>query len=151
MEDGTKSYSEACNLIRHYSNLSFSVRILSFLHGLTLLSAWVLNFSSKNYLILFSIPSFGLFLTFLIYKFHKGYYDASGFVIGEAAKMEESLFIENFRPISSFKIYHAKKYKGKLQKLLILNAPFTFIGILFAILFLITIRSYIFYQCYQQN
>jgi len=141
--DATKSYSETCNTIRHYSNLSFSVRILSIVQGLTLVAAWILNYKDCNYLILFAIPFFGLLFTLLIYKFHMGYFDATGYFIKLAASMEETLFPENFRPFYSFKIYHDKKYKSRTSKFIILNAPFTLISILFVFILLLTFLKFL--------
>lgn len=144
IRDNTKSYSEVCNAIRHYSNLSFTVRTLSIIQGLVILGVWFDNYDKNQYILLITLPIFGLLFTSLIYRFHKGYFDAVSFFIDHARQAEYELFDEGHRPYSSFKIYHVSKYKGKFAQVFILNAPFTFIGMLFVVaLFLTTCKYYL--------
>jgi len=138
MEADIKTYTETCNTIRHYSNLSFSVRVLSLVQGLTIFATWLVNYSKQDYLILISLPLFGLLFTWLIYKFHKGYYDSTGFFIERAIKIEESIANENLKTFTHFKPYHDKMYGSKGAKIITINAPFTFISIIFFIIFLVS-------------
>lgn len=129
-------------MVRHYSNLSFTVRTLSLVQGLILVGSWTLNYSSCHFTLLFLLPFFGLLLTGLIYKFHKGYYDAAGEFIEKAAKIETELFSETARPFSDFKAYHDKRYKSWYSRFVVLNATFTLIATLFVCMLIFTTLKY---------
>jgi len=137
-----KSYSETCNIIRHYSSLSFNIRVLSIVQGITLAGAWVLNYENCNLLVLLSLPIFGLLFTYLSHTFHKSYYDTTGFFLTEVSKMEEGLFSESYRPFTEFKVDHDKRFKSTFQKIISINAPFTLNSILFVGQLILTIIKF---------
>ncbi len=128
-KENIKAYEETSNTIRHYSNASLTVRVMSVVQGVAILGAWVVAVNEKQLFHQFTLPIFGLIFTFLLYRFHLGYFNATGFFYDLASKMEQELFDEGFRPINAYHTFHEKKYSGLLGKLFTLNAPFTLIGL----------------------
>ncbi len=129
-----KAYEQACNTIRHYSNMSFTTRIVSIVQGLVLLAAWIAaNNNECNKALLIFVSSFGIAFTFLLFFFHRGYWDALEFLYSNVSKMEENLFDEGFRPHHEYNKIHVRKYKKIWRQILIIYAPFTLIGISFTI------------------
>jgi hypothetical protein len=97
--DQTKAYAEACNTIRHYSTASLTVRLASVVQGITILGAWAIAFTQKMPPLMIIFPIAGLLFTVLLYRFHLGYFRATGALYNLAAKMEE-IFEEDFRPFT---------------------------------------------------
>ncbi|MCW5211782.1 hypothetical protein VU04_02600 [Desulfobulbus sp. TB] len=127
-KDNHKAYAEACNIIRHYSNASMTVRVMSVVQGIAILGGWVVAMNGGKGFHQQVLPMFGIIFTFLLYRFHLGYFNATAYFYELASKMEQTLFDEEFRPIDSYHNYHEDKYKGLFGKLFTLNAPFTLIG-----------------------
>lgn len=123
-----KAYEETCNLLRHYSNSSLTVRLMSITQGIVLLGGWLMAINGRYEFLLVALPIFGLLFTLFLYNFHLGYYKATEHMYSVASKMESTLFDDGFRPMTSYKLSHEMKYSSILTKLLILNAPFTLIG-----------------------
>lgn len=138
MKDNIEAYKETCNTIRHYSNSSFNVRVLSIAQGLGLLTAWGLSFEKGNLYILVSISIFGLLFTWLLFRFHMGYFYATTYFFKLASEMEDILFDEGFRPFNAYNKEHEKKYEGIMSKITVLNAPFALIGISFIVTLIIS-------------
>lgn len=126
--DNLKAYEEACNLLRHYSNSSLTVRIMSIVQGVALLGGWVIAINGKFLFLLIALPFFGIFFTLFLYRFHLGYYNATAYLYSIAAQMEYKLFDQEFRPMTLYKQFHEAKYGSIKGKLFTLNAPFTLIG-----------------------
>ena len=136
-----KAYEQACNTIRHYSNLSFTTRTISIVQGLVLLGTWVVanNNTNCSKVVFIFISSFGVVFTLLLFFFHKGYWDALDFLYGYVSKIENNLFDLGFKPHYEYNKIHIKKYKGIWRRTLIIYAPFTLIGVLFVVLLIISI------------
>ena len=83
-------------------------------------------------------PVAGLLFTGLLYRFHLGYFRATGFFYNIAAKIEEKFFEEDCRPIAMYNVEHEKVYGNIWGKTFTLNAPFALIGTLFVMALLIT-------------
>jgi hypothetical protein len=133
-----KAYSEACNTLRHYSNASLTVRVLSVVQGIAILAAWAYALTQKISPLMIVFPIAGLLFTVLLYRFHIGYFRATVFFYNKAAKIEEKLFDPEFRPIEAYNEKHAKLYESIWGKLFTLNAPFALIGTLFILALVIT-------------
>ena len=136
-----KAYSEACNTLRHYSNASLTVRVLSVVQGIAILAAWAYALTQKISPLMIVFPIAGILFTILLYRFHVGYFRATGFFYDEAAQLEEKLFDSGFRPIAAYHKKHDDLYGNIRGKVFTLNAPFALIGILFALAFAITLWS----------
>lgn len=129
-----KAYEETCNMLRHYSNASLTVRLGSAAQGITLLGAWGIALAQKNSQLIILLPITGLLITALLYRFHLGYFRAVEFFYGLGEKMEETLFNNpDFRPISRYQQRHKKLYRHLWARIFTLLAPFTLTGTLFVI------------------
>lgn len=135
-------YSEACITLRHYSNSSLTVRAASIVQGIALLIAWVsVEFNHKSgYTI--AIPIAGFLFTWLLYRFHKGYFEATEIFYESAANIEKKLFDEDCRPHAKYLSIHKEKYSDKSKIFFTINAPFTLVGSLFFCAFLISMIKY---------
>lgn len=135
-------YSEACSTLRHYSNSSLTVRITSIVQGIALLIAWAyVVFKDKSgYTV--AIPIAGFLFTWLLYRFHKGYFEATEIFYGSAANLERKLFDEDCRPHAKYLKLHQEKYSDKSNIFLTINAPFTLVGSLFFCEFFISLIRY---------
>ena len=139
-EQNKIAYQETCSIIRHYSNASFTVRLMAVVQGFTVLGAWAIILEKNvNFLLLIALPIIGLIFTLLFYKFHMGYFRATKYFYKYASNIEKELFDDGFRPIGDYDIYHDKIYNTFFNKLLTLNATFTFIGLAFAIALILTV------------
>lgn len=129
-----KAYEEACNMLRHYSNASLTVRLGAAFQGITLLGVWGVAFAQKNSQLMILLPATGLVITALLYRFHLGYFRATEFYYGVGEKMEQSLFnSHDFRPITAYQQKHKELYRDIWARIFTLLAPFTLTGTLFAI------------------
>jgi hypothetical protein len=137
-----KAYSEACNILRHYSNASLTVRVLSVAQGITILGAWTVALTQKIFPLMIIFPIAGLLFTLLLYRFHIGYFSATAFFYDKAAQMEEELFGSEFRPIDAYNKKHDELYGNLWGRLFTLNAPFALIAILFAIALVATFLTH---------
>ena len=137
--DQLKAYSEACNTLRHYSNASLTVRLASVVQGIAILGAWAVAVTQKMSPLMIVFPIAGLLFTALLYRFHIGYFRATGFFYDVASRMEEKFFDEDCRPISAYHKMHAEIYNNIWRRVFTLNAPFTLIAILFVLALLITL------------
>lgn len=136
--DRTKAYSEACGILRHYSNVSFLVRAASFVQGLAIMLPWTQAIATGGSHFTAVFPLAGILFTVLLYRFHSGYFRATCFFYEAAAKMEEQMFPEGFRPIADYDRRHDEElYKSWWNQLTVLHAPFVFIGMLFTIALII--------------
>jgi len=133
--DPLKAYAEACNALRHYSNASLSVRLASIVQGIALLVGWAVAVSQKAYVVVAILPVVGLLFTILLYRFHMGYFRATGFFYEAAAAMEEKFFEEGCRPFAAYHKKHAEWYGSFTGRFLTLNAPFTLVGTVFLLAF----------------
>ena len=131
--DELKAYSEACNTLRHYSNASLTVRLASVVQGIAILVAWAVALTQKNSSLMIGLPIAGLLFTALLYRFHLGYFRATGFFYDMALKMEEKFFSEDCRPIGAYHKKHKEMYENTWGRIFTLNAPFTLIGTLFVV------------------
>mgnify|MGYP003575409401 CR=1 FL=1 len=129
--DPHKAYAEACSLLRHYSLASFSVRTASVVQGLVLLGFFITALKDDHSALALAIGLVGLLFTGLLYRFHMGYFGATGYFYELAAKMEAELFEPDFRPVSSYNEKHASIYSSLASRWFTLNAPFTLVGGLF--------------------
>jgi hypothetical protein len=129
--DQLKAYSEACNTLRHYSSASLTVRLASVVQGIGILVAWAVALTQRSSLLMIALPIAGLLFTGLLYRFHLGYFRATGFFYDAAAKMEEKFFSEDCRPIAAYHKRHAEIYGNIWGRIFTLNAPFALIGTLF--------------------
>jgi hypothetical protein len=139
MEENIKAYSEACNTIRHYSNASLSIRLLTIVQGVVILVAWIVNFHQSDSIVFGALPIFGLLFTFLLFLFYNSYYRTTSFFYNLTSKMEDTLFDEDFRPFKMYNRYHHDKYKTIWSKIIYLWSPFLLIGLLFFIALTIAI------------
>jgi hypothetical protein len=137
--DQLKAYSEACNALRHYSNASLTVRLASVVQGIAILGAWAFAITQKISPLMIGFPAAGLLFTFLLYRFHLGYFRATVFFYDAAAKMEEKYFDEDCRPIAAYNRKHEEMYGNIWGRAFTLNAPFALIGTLFVLALLATI------------
>lgn len=133
--DQLKSYAEACNTLRHYSNASLTVRITSIVQGIALLIAWayVLTRSESQYKYAVIIPIAGFLFTILLYRFHMGYFRATEVFYRVTAKIEEKFFDEDCRPHSMYQSLHKEMYNNFWGCFFTINVPFTLVGSLFCI------------------
>jgi hypothetical protein len=131
--DNTKAYAEACNTLRHYSNASLAVRSASVVQGLAILLPWAYGFTQgqPQEFYAFALPGAGVIFTGLLFLFHLSYFRATEFFYDAAAKMEQKLFHEDFRPIATYDAYHKRRYRNTWFRLITLDAPFTLIGVFF--------------------
>jgi hypothetical protein len=138
-EEKLKVYSEICNIFRHYSNASLTVRVLLIVQGMALLIAWayVITKSEPKYALFF--PICGFIFTWLLYRFHMGYFRTTIFFANQASNIEKELFEKMYRPITAFQEYHKGLFDNFYGKFFTLNAPFTLIGILFILVFIINL------------
>jgi hypothetical protein len=137
--DPQKAYSEACTMLRHYSNASLTVRLASITQGFVILGAWGVALTQYKVSLMIELPIAGLIFTTLLYSFHFGYYRATEFFYIYAAQMEEELFRENYRPIDAYNRKHEEIYNTFGKRIFILNAPFALVVILFGIALIISI------------
>lgn len=137
--DQLKAYAEACNTLRHYSNASLTVRLASIVQGIAILGAWAIALVQGKSLLIVGFPIGGLLFTFLLYRFHLGYFRATNSFYKIAADMESKFFEPGNRPIDSYNKEHEKLYSSKWGKTFTLNAPFTLIGTLFGMALLTSI------------
>ncbi len=136
--DPLKAYTEACNTFRHYSNASLQVRLASVAQGIVLLGAWALAVLHKSQHIEIFVPISGLFFTGLLYRFHMGYYRATESFFKAAAKMESKFFDEDCRPVTGYNQEYEMRFGSRKEKILTLNAPFTFVGAMFLLALIIS-------------
>jgi hypothetical protein len=141
--DQLTAYSEACNTLRHYSNASLTVRLASVAQGIAILGAWAIALTQKMSSLMISFPIAGLLFTALLYRFHIGYFRATGFFYDVASRMEEKFFAEDCRPIGAYHKRHAEIYDNIWERVFTLNAPFTLIAILFVLALLITLLGHV--------
>lgn len=140
--DGTTSlqaYEQACENMRHYSNASLTVRIISVGQGIALLSAWAFNVARTDVFLQITLPIFGIIFTVLLFRFHKGYFRTTLVFYDIASKIEETLFEKDCRPMSAYKRHHEETYKSLASQYLTLHAPFTLIGIFCMLALIISI------------
>lgn len=66
-------YTEACEVVRHYSRFVIDVRTLTIVQGLAVIGA--VGYLSKDGMHAFAIGGavFGLFLTYILFSFHRAY------------------------------------------------------------------------------
>jgi hypothetical protein len=138
-KDPLDAYKEACNTVRHYSNASLSVRLASVVQGIALLGGWAVAVTQEARWIVLLLPFVGLAFTWLLYRFHKGYFDATTFFYGVASKMEEAFFEERFRPFAAYNLDHDRRFGSFKGKFLTLNAPFTLVGSAFFVAAIIAV------------
>jgi hypothetical protein len=136
--DQLKPYSEACNNIRHYSNSSLAVRLVSIVQGIAILGAWAFTFTQKISPLMIVFPVAGLIFTVLLYRFHYGYYRATRFFYMLAAQIEKKFFEEDCQPIAIYREEREKIYRSPWEKILTVNAPFILIGTLFLLALIIS-------------
>lgn len=129
--DNLKAYSEACNTLRHYSGASLTVRLASVVQGVGILVAWAYAMSQKISALMVLFPFAGLIFTALLYRFHLGYFRATGFFYDTITKMEARLFDDEFRPMTAFHNEHAELYRTFFSRFFTLNAPFALVSTLF--------------------
>ncbi len=138
IDTNAKAYSETCNTLRHYSNASLTVRVLSVVQGIAILAAWAYALTQKLSPFTVVFPVAGLLFTVLLYRFHIGYFRATAFFYDKASQMEEKLFDSDYRPIAAYNEKHREIYGNIWGKLFTLNAPFALIGTLFVLALIIT-------------
>jgi hypothetical protein len=139
--DPLKAYTEACNALRHYSNASLSVRLASLVQGIALLAGWAVALSQKASLIVGLLPIVGLLFTYLLYQFHMGYFNATGFFYGMAAAMEKKFFDVECRPFAAYNEKHDELFGSFAGRFLSINAPFTLVGIVFVLVLIVSLIS----------
>jgi hypothetical protein len=137
--DQLKAYAEACSTLRHYSNASLTVRLASVVQGITILGAWAIALTQRIPSLMIALSSGGLLFTFLLYRFHVGYFRATVVFYEVAEKMEEKFFDEDCRPIATYNMMHKVLYSSRWSKAFTLNAPFALTGTLFVLALIITI------------
>lgn len=143
VDEKLKVYSEVCGTLRHYSNASLTVRVVSIVQGIGLLIAWAYVLSKAGPKYSLAIPIAGFLFTALLYRFHMGYFRAIGFFYEQADKMERDLFEEPYRPFGTYENYHKNKYENFLGRFFTLNVPFTLIGFLFVIALVVNAWFYL--------
>ena len=134
-----RAYTEACNTLRHYSNASLTVRLASIVQGIAILGAWALSFTQKMSALMIVFPIAGLLFTYLLYRFHFGYFRAANFFSEVAATMEKKFFDEDCRPMAAYNKEHEEMYGNIWGRMFTLNAPFALIGTLFVVALLVTL------------
>ncbi len=135
-------YTEGCNFIRHYSNCSLTVRMVTLVQGLVLLSAWfyALEEVQKSvYLVL--ISAFGLIFTGLLFLLHLGYGRAAKDYTTAVINIERELIddlkkpsIEN-GPVIFYREKRKNRYANPIFEFATVHAPFFLIGLAFLICF----------------
>src|SRR5687768_7037776 len=63
-------YTEACTVVRHYSNFVIGVRTLTIVQGVAILGAAAFLSKEKQHVYALASASFGLLLTFVLFTFH---------------------------------------------------------------------------------
>ncbi len=126
---GLPAYAETCNTIRHYSNASLTVRVMSVVQGMALLGVWAVNLPKGEVATDVVVPLFGLLFTIFLFRFHIGYFKATEYFYKIATRMEKELFASDFRPFGEYDKCHTEWYATQFDRLTILHVPFTFIGL----------------------
>ena len=141
-KENIKAYGEACNMIRHYSNMSFTIRTIAIVQGIALIAGWLISCDKDVVIGMFLTPILGVFLTWSLYRFYMSYYDTISFFYEITGKMEDTLFDEKFRPVKLYNKDHKSKYSNRLNKLIRLDAAFLLIGGTFLVILVISIVKF---------
>lgn len=102
------AYEETCNSLRHYSNASLAVRVMSVVQGMVLIGVWAVNLPKREIATDIVVPLFGLLFTVFLFRFHIGYFNATGYFYKIATRMEKELFDSGFRPFGEYDKCHTK-------------------------------------------
>jgi len=105
-------YTEACEVVRHYSRCVIDVRTMAVVQGLAVVGA--VGYLSKDGMYIFAIAGavFGLFLTYILFSFHRAY-----LAYFEAALKYILVDLEkNGGPWSAYEKMRQQKRKERLYK-----------------------------------
>lgn len=134
-----QAYTEACSMLRHYSNASLTVRITSIVQGIALLVVWAYVFIRDQSQYAITVPIAGFLFTWLLYRFHQGYFRATQFFYETASQIEELFASKDCRPLSKYMVANRDMHSNLWSIFLTINVPFTLIGCLFLIAFIASI------------
>ena len=145
--DQSKAYSEACNMLRHYSNASLAVRSTSVVQGLAILFPWAnaVTQAQPNSFYVFILPVAGLIFTVLLFRFHMAYFEAAKHFAESVASMEQKFFDKDCWPMVAYNEIHKKKYDDSaFRRHTTVNAPFILIGTFFVLALIVDIVVFCF-------
>ena len=131
-------YRETVSMVRHYSNASLAVRMVTIAQGIVILAAWSLAYAKGDFLICMLLGSLGLVFNLLLFRFHKAYYDAIN-EYGIVADQIETFTEPEARPISHFRVFRKKYKKSFLLRMTSINSAFTFTALAFVLALSITL------------
>ena len=134
-----KLYAEACATLRHYSQASFTVRITSVIQGIVLLGVWCLAVARDVDYVVGMLPPVGMLFTFLLQRFHMGYFRATEFFYGIAGRLEADFADSEHRPFDGYSRQHSIWFDSFAGRYFTLNAPFTLVYIMFAAAFVLSV------------
>lgn len=126
-------YSEASNVLRHYSNLVMQVRIITIVQGLIVLGGAGYFVVDSKYLFSIAISIFGFLFTGILYSLTRNYWKHFSSVLGEAKKYEALLSEqENFGPWTIYESQRRKRHGKQAWKISAIHGPFLLLLISFS-------------------